>query len=191
MTKMTNDIKSISFFLLLILLSGCKISNLQKLIDFTEPKKGEKPCVISVWPAVKSGDKKYKMTEKKADRFIIRVQAATGYKQKYKRIKANRKKIPSSCKKLLWHDGSQVSKEYRSCMVTWGKNTIKNHEFCTKDASFVIGSAITSSNGRAKILIVNLDKPNRYANKKNRYARGRNLNKLARNLGKAIRKEVR
>ncbi|MDM8566560.1 hypothetical protein QUF74_13025 [Candidatus Halobeggiatoa sp. HSG11] len=171
-------------------LLSCNAKDLRKIIDFKEPKKGERPCIVSVWPAVKSGDKKYKMNQKRANRFIIDVQAATGYNSKnYKRIKAS-KKIPKSCKQLLWHNGPQVPKAYRSCMTTWGKNTVKKYKSCA-NKGFVIGSAITSSNGKAKILIVNLENTKKYANKKSRYAKGKDLKRLARNIGKTIRKEIR
>jgi len=174
---------------LIILLSGCDIQNLRKLFDFKEPRRGEKPCIVGVWPAVKSGNKKYKMTEGRANQFIIDVQAATGYNSNYKRIKV-RGKTPKTCKQLLWHNGSNVPGSYRSCMTAWGRKTIKNYNYCSRKNSFVVGSAITSSNGRAKILIVNLNRPNRYANKRSRYASGKDLKRLARNVGRAIRKEI-
>jgi hypothetical protein len=183
--------KIINLLLITILISGCKLQDLRKIIDFKEPRKGGKPCIVSVWPAVKSGNTKYKMTATKANRFIIDVQAATGYSSKnYRRIKAS-KKIPKTCNQLLWHNGSSNPKSYLSCMSTWGRNTLKGNKSCPKDGAYVVGSAITSSNGKAKILIVNLDNPKKYANRRHRYAKGGSLKRLARNMGKVIRKEIR
>ncbi|MDM8568145.1 hypothetical protein QUF50_01245 [Thiotrichales bacterium HSG1] len=178
--------------LLLLALSGCKISNisnLRKLIDFSEGD-SNKPCIVGVWPAVKSGNAKYKMNQRRASKFVRDVRAAIRFGNKYRyKTALGGKNIPKSCKKLLWHSGSTVPGSYLSCMVTWGKKTIKKDKSCS--GKFVIGSAITSSNGKAKILVVNLKKPKKYANKRNRFATGKDLNRLARDIGKKIKKVLR
>jgi hypothetical protein len=189
-TKMMPTIKFMVVTLLL-LLSGCRVENLPQLIDISE-KQG-KPCILGVWPAVKSGNKKYQMNEKSAFKFVRNVQTAVGSRRKYKRIKASRQ-IPYTCKKLLWHNRSDVLTSYLKCMATWGIKSLKQHEaICPKDktGTYVIGAAVSSNNGRAKVLIVNLDKPKKFANKRERYTSGKDLNRLARNIGRAIRRELK
>jgi len=179
---------------LLLTLSGCEeLNDLAKLIDISEKKDG-KPCIIGVWPAVKSGNKKYLMTEKSAFKFVQNVQTAVGSYRKYKRIKASRT-IPSQCQKLLWHDEQgNVSSDYLSCMATWGQQSLVSHKaVCpvNKTGTYVIGAEVLSNNGRARVLIVNLDKPKQFANKRDRYTSGKYINRLARNIGRAIRRELK
>lgn len=173
---------------MLFLLSGCKIQYLSKVITFEEGNSKEKPCVMGVWPAVQSGNRKYKMTQNRANRFIIDVQTATGHYRNYKRIKAS-KNVPANCKKLLWHsENAYPNSSYLKCMVAWGENTLTGS--CSKKRRFVVGAAVSSS-GRARILIVDLAKPKNFANKRNRSTSGKDLNRLARNIGRAIRKEIK
>lgn len=179
---------------LLLILSGCdELKDLAKLIDISEKKDG-KPCIIGVWPAVKSGNKKYQMTEKSAFKFVQNVQTAVGSYRKYKRIKASRS-IPDQCQKLLWHDEQgNVSSDYLSCMATWGQQSLAPHKAVCPDnktGTYVIGAEVLSNNGRARVLIVNLDKPKQFANKRDRYTSGKDINRLARNIGRAIRRELK
>lgn len=197
MSKITS--KQIKYFILTAiitsssLLSGCKIvENLRRLIDFSEDKQG-KPCIIGVWPAVQSGNKKYKMTETRAFQFVIDVQAGVGYSQKYRYVEASQT-IPFTCKKLLWHNKknvSNISNIYRNCMASWGKKTFKEHKICSDSGVYVIGATIVSKNGRARVLVVNLENTQKFANKQERYTSGKNLDILARNIGRTIGKEIR
>ena len=174
---------------LLLTLSGCQVEDLRKLIDFSE-RGSNKPCIVGVWPTVKAGNTKYKMSPARANKFVADVRAAAKLSNKYRYKKAaGGKKIPRLCKKLLWHKGKKLPSAYLKCMTDWGNNTVKKYKSCSQ--KLVIGSAVISSEGKAKILIVNLKKPGKYANRKNVYATGKDLNRLARNIGRKIRKIVR
>ncbi len=186
LNKIQHAAKVAGIIAMLFLLPGCR-KDLSPLINFKEVSSNP-PCVISVWPAVQAGNKKYKMSEKRAFQFVRDVEAQlTRFRGRYRSVKANKKEPPAICKKLLWHKGAIPKSNYLSCMTRWGE---RSNYSCVKKDTYVVGAIITSTSGTAEILVVRLNNRNKRANKKPYRVRGKNLKTLSKKIGKSISRAV-